>query len=188
MTVLRLDPLHGARVDAALAAVEAVVLARRPDGRYAEVDLAEVAPFVRALAFAGIAAAPCDADLVAPAGAIVAIGRDLEPLPQALLAADVIRIRRLALGEATAELLRKRMRGLRAASAAARDRCRGLLRGDDVVLAWSRRAWGTRAAVRGRAARSRLRPVVFDPAAAARADLPGRAFARDGAIGRWLFS
>lgn len=187
MTVLRLEPVHGAGVDAAVSAVDAVVLARRPDGRFADVALADVARFTRALAFAGISASPCTADLVAPTGAIASIGRDLGPLPDALLAADVVRVRRLPLGEATAELLRRRTLGLRPAPPGARDRCRSLLRGEDVVLAWSRRAWGTRRALRARAARSRLRPVVFDHEAAGHPELTGRAFARDGALGRWLF-
>lgn len=187
MTVLRLDPLAGVGLDRAVAVLETATLVRRPDGRYADVPVADVARFVRALAFGGIAATACDADLAGPPGTIPAVGRDLDPLPEGLVAADLVRLRRLGLGESAAEVLRRRAFGLRAPPASARERCRALLRGEEVPFAWARRAWGTRAALRSRAARSSLRPLVFDRAAAEPSDLSGRAFARDGSLSRWLF-
>lgn len=187
MTVLRLEAVAGTAVDLSLSTLEAVTLVRRPDGRYADVVQFEVARMVRALAYAGIDAVPCASDLETPARTFPAIGCDLRPVPAAVMASDVVRVRRLSIGEATAELLRRRWWGLRAAPPTSRERCRAVLRGDDSLLAWTRRAWGTRAALRTPAARSSLRPVVFDRAAFDRADLRSRAFARDAALGRWLF-
>ncbi len=188
MTVLRLDPVAGRAIDHALADLAAATLVRRPDGAFVEVTVAEVARLVRRLAFAGIAAAPCDADLGAPPGLMAAVGRDLAPLARGTAACDVVRVRSLTLGEATREILRRRFGGLVAADARARERARALLRGDDAVLAWSRRAWATRDGLRSRGARASLRPVVFDRAALADPALAGRTFASAGSLGTWLFS
>lgn len=188
MTVLRLVPVSGTAIGPALAAVDAAVLARRDGAAYAEVPVSLVPRLSRALAFAGIAAVSCEADLAAPPGLLLALGTDLAAVPGGLIALDLVRVRRIALGQATREMLRRRLAGLRPASAAARIRCRALLRGDDVALAWSRRAWGSRAALRSSSARASLRPVVFDPDAARRDDLPGRTSSRDEGLARWLFA
>lgn len=188
MTVLRLVPAAGRDVARVLASCEGAVLARRDGTPYVEVPVATVPRLVRALAFAGIAAVPCDADLAAPPGAHVAIGIGLSPLPRGLVALDVVRVVRMPLGRATREVFRRRFLGLMPPGPAARLRCRALLRGDDVMLAWSRRAWGSRAALRSARARGVLRPVVFDREAAERDDLHGRTSSRDERLALWLFS
>jgi hypothetical protein len=71
---------------------------------------------------------------------------------------------------------------------AAREHARGLLRGDDALLAWGRQAWAARDALRTRVARRSLRPVIFDRSAIERTDLDGRTLASAGALTRWLFA
>jgi len=185
VTVLRLEPVGGTAIDGALSVVDAATLARRAGGAYMEVAVADAPRLVRRLAFAGIAATPCDADLIAPDGLIPALGVDLAPLSETM-GLDLVWIRRLGLGEATMEILRPRFGGLLGPSDAARMRCRSVLHGTDVMLAWRRLAWATRSALRH--ARTSLRPVVFDREAMRRSDLDGRAFASEGAISRWLFA
>lgn len=188
MTVLRLLPSGGSRIGPALAAVTDAVLARHGDGAYADVPLATVAHLTRALAYAGIEVEPCDAELVPAPGLLVARGVDLSPLPSGLVTLDLVRIERMHLGLATREVLRRRCVGLFPPDAAARARCRALLRGEVVLFAWARHAWATRAALRRAPARLALRPIVFDRGALARCELSGRITSHDEAIGRWLFT
>lgn len=188
MTVLRLVPRSGSRIAPALTAVSGAVLARRGDAAYAEVPVAAVTRLARALAYAGISAEPCDADLVAPSGLLVAQGIDLSPLPSGLVALDLVRLERIHLGPATREALRRRWAGLLPPGAAARDRCRALLRDEVVLFAWERYAWASRGALRSSPARNALRPIVFDRAAVARGELAGRTSSRDEDLGRWLFA
>jgi hypothetical protein len=188
VTVLGLAPVGGTLVDGALAVVTSATLVRRPEGAFVEVALPDVARVVQALAFAGIAAGVCEIAISPPHSLVPAIGRDLGPLPRGLIAHDVVRVRRLALGEATREVLRRRFGRLPRPSADARARARALLHGEDALLAWDRRAWGSRVAVIGAEARACLRPIVFDRVALERAELRGRTFASAGSLGRWLFS
>lgn len=188
MTVLRLDPLPGASVDRAIAAVECLTLVRRSDGAFVDIEAAEVGRLVRTLAFAGVAAAPSEVELTVPRALLPALGRDLAPLASGLLACDIVRVRRLTLGEATRELLRRPLGGMGRPREAARERARGLLRGDDALLAWGRQAWAARDALRTRVARRSLRPVIFDRSAIERTDLDGRTLASAGALTRWLFA
>lgn len=187
MTVLRLVPIGGTRIGPALATVDGVVLARQGGAAYAEVPVALVPGMTRALAFAGIAAQPCDADLAPPAGLYLARGTDLSPLPPGVVDLDLVRLERIPLGRATREVLRRRLAGLLPAGAAARDRCRVLLRGENVLFGWTRHAWAPRAGLRSIDARRSLRPVVFDRDARVRGDLVGRTSSLDDEIGRWLF-
>jgi hypothetical protein len=96
-------------------------------------------------------------------------------------------VRRLHLGEATAQILRRRLAAFRAPSPAAQRRCRGLLTGEDALFAWERRAWVDRARLRALRSRSSLRPVVFDRGALERDERRGRSFASDGALAAWAF-
>ncbi len=187
MTILRLVRRNGATIGPALAGVDAVLLARRGGAAYAEIPAASTETFVRSLALCGVEALACDADLRAPPGLFTAIGTDLRPVPTDLVDLDVVRVRRLPLGDATREALRRRLAWLRPPDARARARCRALLRGEHVVLAWGRQAWATRGSLRTRLARASLRPVVFDREASS-SDLPGRVSSRDDALGRWLFA
>lgn len=187
MTVLRLERLAGTDVETALAILETAVLARRPDGAFADVPEADVERSIRALAFAGIAARLCAVELAPPAGMHLAVGRDLVRLPLERLALDVVSVRRIPAGEATRALLARRWPPFQAVPRDRRDRCRALLRRQDVALAWTRRAWATAASLRAPDARASLRPVVFDSGAAAAGDAERRTYTRDGLIGRWLF-
>ena len=172
-------------IDGALSTVHSATLIRRTDGAFLEIADADAARVVRVLAFAGTRAIACEADLGAPAGSIPAVGVDLAPLAEGG-EVDIVRIRRLGLGEATSEMLRPRFGGLLGPSDAARMRCRSVLHGADALLAWSRLAWGSRRALqRGRTS---LRPVVFDREATRRSDLRGRTYASEGAFSRWLFA
>ena len=187
MTTLRLDPVGGKAIDVAAAVALDMTFHRRAEALFAEVPSADVPAVVRALAYAGIDAQETRADLLRPSGHIPLVSRDLEPAPSALLASDVVRVHRLSLGQATAEVLRRRFAVFRAPSVAAQVRCRRLLRGDDALLAWERIAWIESARVRVARSRSSMRPIVFDRGALDRRDLRGRAFVSDGALGRWAF-
>ena len=151
------------------------------------VKLKGVDTLIRALAYVGIAAEPCVVDLAPPAGMHPAIARDLTPLSDVPPALDLVDVRRLTLGLATEEALARRWRRVRGPSRPQRERCRALLRGQDVAFAWRRRAWTTRAAFRAPVSRRVLRPVVFDRDAFASLGDEGRVLASDGLLGRWLF-
>lgn len=187
MTLLRLEPVQGTALDRAAAVVEDVTFFRRGDGCFAEVGPDDVARMVRALAYAGIDARASASDLSAPRDHLPAVARDLAPAPVGLVACDVVRVRRLSLGEATAEVLRRRLAMFRPPSAAAQARCRRLLSGDDALLAWDRHAWVERARLRALRSRSSLRPVVFDRGAVERDERRGRSFASDTALANWAF-
>jgi hypothetical protein len=172
-------------VDAAIASLGAVTLARTPLGPFVEVDehLADRAR--RVLAFAGVRAGVSPEALAPRPGTRAAIGRDLTPLPLASLALDLVHVRSLPLGPETARLLRAGP--LRRPNAARRALVRDLLSGVDAAFGWRRRAWTTRDVLRTTEARRVLRPVVFDIAAIG-APPERRALAREGVIARWLFA
>lgn len=187
MTVLHLVALGGTRVGPAVAAAGSVLLARRAGGAFAEVAEASLRGFVRELALGGVAATRSDVEIVVPRVGLTAIGKDLRPLPDGLLDLDIVRVCRLPLGQATHEALRRRLASVRAPDAAARRRCSALLRGEETVLAWRRQAWGRRSALRSRAARAALRPVVFDRDVATETALTGRTSSLADSLDRWLF-
>jgi hypothetical protein len=188
VTILRLEALVGASVDRAIAAVETATLMRRPDGAFMEVPDAQIGLVLRGLAFAGVRAEMGEVDLAVSRALLPAVGRDLSPLAKGLVACDVVRVRRLTLGQATRELLRRPALGLGRPGEPARTSARALLRCEDALLAWARQAWATRDALRTRAVRRSLRPVIFDREALTRADLRGRTLASAGALTRWLFA
>jgi hypothetical protein len=188
VTILRIDAVGGRALDRAIAVVDSATLTRRADGCFIEAPAADLLGLTRALAFAGIAATVWERQVGDPAGLLPAIGSDLEPLPSGLVEVDVVRVRRVALGEATTELLRRRFARIRPPSSRAADRCRRLLRGEDVLLGWERRAWLRRGSIaQARAVRS-IRPVVFDRGALDRDEVAGRMLMTDGALARWAFA
>jgi hypothetical protein len=184
VTVLRLERIAAGSVDDAIASLGAVTLARSPDGAFAEVDDARVERCTRALAFAGVRATATTVQLAPPAGTRVAIGRDLGPLAPRVLALDLVHVRALPLGPETRRLLRTWP--WRRLEPGQRARCRDLLRGEDAILGWRRRAWASAGVLRTAEVRRVVRPVVFDHAAIG-APPERRSFARDRAIGDWLF-
>jgi len=185
VTVFRCERLASGDVDAAIASLGAVTLARTPSGAFVEVDdpLADRAR--RVLAFAGVRVGASLESLAPRPGTRAAIGRDLTPLPLSFLALDLVHVRSLPLGPETARLLRAGP--LRRQSGARRALVRDLLCGVDASVGWRRRAWTTRDVLRTAEARRVLRPVVFDIGAIG-APPERRALARDGAIARWLFA
>lgn len=189
MTVLRLDARSSlpAPLGAVVVALGTVTLCRRDGCAYAVVSDGLAQDAVRVFAFAGIAAVSCEAEMSPPRDLLAARGVDLTPLPSGLAVFDVLRIERLPLGRATRETLRRRWCGLLPPDDLARARCRSLLRDEDALVAWDRRVWGSRAALRSSAAKHVLRPIVFD-----RDDGPlplrGRARASEDPFGHWLWS
>jgi len=184
VTVLRCERLATGDVDAAIASLGAVTLARTPVGAFVEVDDPLLDRARRVLAFAGVRADVSVESLAPRPGTRAAIGRDLTPLPLPSLALDLVHVRSLPLGPETARLLRTRP--LQRQSAAQRAVVRDLLCGADAAIGWRRRAWTTRDVLRTAEARRVLRPVIFDIAAIG-APPERRALARAGTLGRWLF-
>ena len=178
MAVLRLERLAAGGIDDAIAALGAIVLARCRDGSFAEVDDARVDATVRAFAFAGVRASAAAVVLAPPAGTRVAIGRDLAALAYDLVALDTVHVRTLPLGPETRRLLRTWP--WRRPAAARRARCRDLLRGEDAIL-------GATGVLRAAEVRRVLQPVVFDHAAIGTPP-ERRTFARERALGAWLFA
>jgi hypothetical protein len=185
MAVLRCERLAIGDVDAAIASLGTVTLARTPAGAFVELDDDLVDRARRVLAFAGVRADVSPETLAPRPGTRAAIGRDLTPLPLPSLALDLVHVRSLSLGMETARLLRAHP--LRRPTAARRALVRDLLCGLDASVGWRRRAWTTREVLRTAEARRVLRPVIFDIAAIG-APPERQAFAREGAIARWLFA
>ena len=184
MAVLRCERLASGDVDAAIASLGTVTLARTPVGAFVDVDdqLADRAR--RVLAFAGVRAAASVETLAPRAGTRPAIGRDLTPLPLPSLALDLVHVRALPLGPETTRLLRTGP--FQRVNAARRAVVRDLLSGVDAAVGWRRRAWTTREVLRSAEARRVLRPVVFDLAAIG-APPERRALTREAVLARWLF-
>ena len=184
-TTLRLVPVQRAAFDCRLARLGAGRLTRAARDTYLETDLGlpEVA---HELALAGIRVTRCLAVPGPAVGFRPAIAFDLTPLGDGLLGIDVVEVRVVTLGEASAALMRRRLPWLRG-SRQSREACRRLLRDDDAVLGWRRIVWCSTGSLRVARARIRLRPVVFD-----RDALAGRAlqwtYANDAAIERWAFA
>lgn len=183
--ILRLAPAYGDRLDPAVASAGEILLVRRTDGCFAQLADESSPTFVRDLARAGIDAVEVP-DLGPAPAAIPATAGDLLPAPLGLVASDSLRIRRVHLGAATATVLRRRFALFRAPSADAQQKCRRLLRGEDLMFSWQRQAFIERGAIRALRRASSLRPVIFDRAAFG--SRSGRlAFASDGRLARWAF-
>ena len=183
--MLRCERLATGDIDAAVASLGAVTLARTPVGSFVEVEGHLVDRARRLLAFAGVRATVCLETLAPRPGTRAAIGRDLTPLPLPSLALDLVHVRSLPLGPETSRLLRGGP--LRRPNAARRALVRDLLSGVEASFGWRRRAWTTRDVLRSGDVRRVLRPVVFDVAAIG-APPERRALARQGSIARWLFA
>lgn len=186
MTIFRLARVRGVAVAKGLASVEVARLVRCGADAYLDIPAEAATAAMRDLAFAGIAAEPSDADLDPPEDLAVGIGLDLAPLAD-LAGFDVLRLERVPLGAATAEVLRRRVGGLLPPGRGAQERCRNLLRGECVMFRWGRRVWARRGALRAGKARSSIRPVVFDPAALDQWKVEGRTCTHDEALARWVF-
>lgn len=184
-TSLRLEALRCAAFDACLAHLGGGRLTRTDGVTYLETDL-PVDEATYRLALAGVRVMLCQRVPVPAAGLRPAIGLDLTPLDRSVAALDVIEVRSVPLGDASAALMRRRMPWPRGVNAA-RSVCRQLLREEDAVLTWRRVLWCSIASMRDARSRCRIRPVVFDHAALDRH--PARwTYAGEGAIERWAFA
>ena len=183
-TTFRLEAVQRGAFDCRLARLGASRLTRSAHDTYLEIDrgLDEV---THELALAGVRVTPCPV-LPSAAGFRPAIAFDLTPFAEGLQGIDVVEVRAVPLGEASAALMRRHLPWQRVARQS-REACRRLLRDDDVVLGWRRIVWCSVGSLRVARARVRLRPVVFD-----RDALGGRAlqwtYANDRAIERWAFA
>ena len=179
MTSLRLELGPHEPFDLALDARRFVLWRYGPEVRLT-LDEAEVGRVRRSLAFRGVRTVPVPGDLVARPPLVRAIGTGLAPARLRAGDLDVVEVRIVPLGEATARVLRRPVRywplGTRR-----RSRCRALLRGTDVLLEVRRTAWCAQQTLR--ASRHTLRPVLFDPTAAAR---PMLRYAMDCPLTRWV--
>jgi hypothetical protein len=182
---LRLEAVTRTALDAGLARLGGGRLTRVEGVTYLETDR-PIEDATYHLALAGIRVAPCARIPVAATGLHPAIALDLAPLERATPGIDVVEVRRVPLGDASAALMRRRLSWLRS-SHEARDACRRLLHDEDAVLAWRRVVWCTIGSLHEARSRARLRPVVFDRSALDRH--PARwAYVTDGAIERWAFT
>ena len=181
MTTLLLEVVAAADIDLALASVPELRLWRAGDAVHLSIDASQATRVTRLLAFAGVRATASDDQLPRPAaGLIRAIGFSAAPVELAGPEFEVLDLRRVEVGPATARLTGRLSRRWPLA-ARRRSRVRALLRETDVEFAVRREAWCTRPTVRG--ARHALRPVLFDRGAAAG---PFRVFATDGSLARWM--
>lgn len=183
-TTLRLEAVRRSAFDARLAQLGGVRLTRAGGVTYLESDR-DVEDATHQLALAGIRSSwstiPSLENSLRPA-----IALNLAPLDSALGAIDVVELRRIALSDASAALMHRRLPWLRR-SQATRDACLRLLREEDAVMGWRRIVWCSVTAMRVARARIRLRPVVFDHTAVDRQELRWT-YVSDGAIGSWAFT
>lgn len=159
--LLRLGSRDG-DIDAAVAASRSVRLLATEDALYADVAPARVPAFIRALAYAGIAAADAP-DAPVPDGVAVPVIADrLDPIPHGIRALDVVWVDVVPLAVATRRALGPRITRWIPPRDARLTRCRALLRGVEQLLAWERRAWVARADLADPRVRRVVRPIVFD--------------------------
>jgi hypothetical protein len=143
-------------------------------------DDRHVARVRRALALRGVRAIDASGDLPVPPRLVRAVGIALEPARLQAEDLDVVEVRVVPLGEATARLLRRPSR-LWPLGARRRARCRALLRTADALFEIRRTAWCARATLR--AHRRSLRPVLFDVSAASPRM---RVYASECSLTRWI--
>jgi hypothetical protein len=184
-TTLRLEAVRCTAFDAHLARLGGGRLTRAGSRTYLESDVG-IASAGHELFLAGIRVAPCGGPPTPGPSLRRSIAFDLVPLDEALEAIDVVEIRRIPLGEASAELMRRRAPWLRG-SPAKQSACRRLLRDEDAVLGWRRVLWCSMPSLRAARRLVRLRPVVFDSAGIERTAMKW-IYASEGAIERWAFA
>jgi hypothetical protein len=174
----------GGDLDAAIPAAAALRLLRSRGELYAVVDDTHARSFRRALAYCGIRALPvADLPRVDPR-AIPARSDALVPLPDDVGAIDVVTVEVVPLAAATRRETRRRVRWL-PLDPRRRARCRALLRGEEHLLAWERRAWIGRSDLSDARVRRILRPIVFDRRAIAVTRLAHVCYRTDRAFAQW---
>lgn len=182
MTSVRLEVVRRTAFDAGVARLGGGRFTRAGGITYLQTD-APLELTKHALALTGVRVVACD-PVPVPAGQRLAVGLDLIPLDSDVPVLDTVEVTRVALCEATAALMHRRLRLLRPPSAA-RSACRRLLREEDSVLAWRRFVWCSIDALRA-VKSTHVRAVVFDSEALHRHP-PRWTYATQDAIGRWAF-
>jgi hypothetical protein len=162
VTTLRIELIAHEPFDLALD-VPRFVLWRRGDEVRMSVDDPLADRVRRALAFRGVRATVVQSDVPAPPAMVRALGTALLPARLRSDDLDVVEVRVVPLGEATARTLRRAIRWW-PLGARRRSRCRALLRGSEALFEIRRTAWCSRQTLR--ANRQTLRPVLFDVGAA----------------------
>ena len=176
VTTLRLERIAPWDVDRHLAELGALRLVRADGGLWVALGPDAVGRAVAMLARAGLRAS-AGAPEPPTRGLVAAIVAHLEPLGAPAIV-DVVTIRSVGDGEATARLAR---RGIFRRDAE-RDAIRSILTGADRAFAWRRAVYAKPSALR----RLRgVRPVVFDRAALDRAE-ERLAFVGRSALTRWI--
>ena len=134
----------------------------------------------RGLALRGVRATVIDGQVPPPPMLVRALGTALLPAPLRADDLDVLEVRLVPLGEATARALRRPVWRW-PLGARRRSGCRALLRGSDALFEIRRTAWCSRETLR--ASRHTLRPALFDPIA-----VPGtlRARASQQLLSGWI--
>ena len=184
-TTLRLEAVRPTSFDARLVQLGGGRLTHAASLTYLDSD-SGIEDATYHLALAGIRVVQCAGAPVPAAGLRPAIAFDLTPLDDSLQAIDVVELRHVALSEASAALMRRRLAWL-GSSRASRDACRRLLRDEDAVLGWRRTVWCPVSSLRAARKRSGLRPVVFDHGALQRQQMRW-AYVSEGAVERWAFA
>ena len=181
MKTLRIESDGKTQLDLACVAAGRFVLWRQGGEVQLTLDDHHVTAVRRALALRGVRATPSDGGVPEPPRLVAAIGTGLAPARlRAPDEIDVLNVRVVPLGEATARLTHRPLR-LWPLGDRRRSRCRALLRGTDALLEVRRSAWCGRATLN--ASRRSLRPVLFDRTATPRAL---RIYAADGVLTRWI--
>jgi hypothetical protein len=179
LTTLTLELASYEPFDLAFAAPRFVLWRRGTEVRLS-LDERHVARVRRALALHGVRATVTPEDVPVPPSLVRAVGTALEPARLQAEDLDVVDVRVVPLGEATARVLRRPVR-FWPLGARRRSRCRALLQNADALLEIRRTAWCARATLR--AHRHTLRPVLFDAAATAR---PMCVYASERSLTRWV--
>ena len=134
----------------------------------------------RALGLCGVRATLVEGDVPERPALLRAVGTALAPARLSADDLDIVDVRVVPLGEASARLLRRPVWHW-PLGARRRSQCRSLLRGTDALLEIRRTAWCAGGTLR--ANRHALRPVLFDVAATPR---PLRAYASEQPLTRWI--
>jgi hypothetical protein len=143
-------------------------------------DDRDVARVRRALALRGVRATVVPGRVPEPPTLVRAIGVAMAPARLENEDLDVVDVRVVPLGEATARVLRRAVR-LWPLGPRRRSRCRALLRRSDALFEIRRTAWCGRATLR--AHRRTLRPALFDIGAASPLM---RIYASERPLTRWI--
>jgi len=179
VTTLLIEPVAREPFDIALDAPR-FTLWRQGVGVRMSVDDHLADGIQRGLALCGVRATVIDGQIPAPPMLVRALGTALLPAQLHPDDLDVLEVRLVPLGEATARALRRPVRRW-PLGARRRSHCRALLRGRDAVFEIRRTAWCSRRTLR--ASRHTLRPALFDPIAAPRTL---RARASQQLLTRWI--